>query len=134
MHLDSARSFQVWAYSVSHGQLLIRSPKSIETPENVDVAFFGVAMMELPAGFLGLKIEDASDQDIAAAKMRVQDPDRIRRVYALESREKRYLVAATDLRVSKNGFDYRETDLDFFTFLKPGQQIVEGGAKSFGTP
>src|SRR5688572_21548763 len=26
------RSFQVWAYSVSHNQLLIRSPKSKETP------------------------------------------------------------------------------------------------------
>jgi hypothetical protein len=73
MYLQSDRSFQVWAYSVSHGQLLIRSPKSEATPENIDLAFVGAA----------------------------------------------------DIRVSTNGFDYRETDLDFLAFLKPGQRIVE---------
>ncbi len=126
MYLESDRQFQVWAYNVSHSQLLIRSPKSQATPENLDVAFFGVTMMELPAGFGGLKVEEASSEEIAALSERVRDPSRLRRVYALTSQGRRHLVAAADIRVSKNTLEYRETDLDFMSLLKPGQRIVEG--------
>ena len=125
MHLESDRAFQTWAYSVSHGQLLIRSAKSKENPENVDVAFFGVTLMEVPSGFIGLSVRDASPDEVENVHGRVRDSAAIRRVYALVSQGKRYLVAAADLRISKNALEYRETDLDFLAFVKRGQRIVD---------
>jgi hypothetical protein len=125
MHIESDRAFQMWAYSVSHSQLLIRSAKSKENPENIDVAFFGVTLMDVPSGFIGLTVEDASSDEVENVRGRVRDPAAVRRVYALISQGKRYLVAAADLRVSKNALGYRETDLDFLAFVKPGQRIVE---------
>jgi hypothetical protein len=86
--------------------------------------------MELPAGFFGLKVEDASEQEVASVRGRVRDPSRVRRVYALISQDNRYLVAAADMRVSNNELDLRETELEFLAFLKPGQRIVEGGTET----
>ena len=64
MHLHSDRSFQIWIFSVSHDQLLIRSPKSKENAENIDVAFFGVHLMDVASGFIGLTIEDATTSEV----------------------------------------------------------------------
>jgi hypothetical protein len=125
MYLHSDRSFQVWCYSVSHGQLLIRSPKSRHDPENIDVAFFGVTMMLLPGGFFGLTVEDALPKEIEDVREKIRDPSSVQRVYALVSEGRRHLVAAADVRVSQNTLDFRETDLDFFGFVKPGQRIIE---------
>jgi hypothetical protein len=52
--LPRSRTFQVWEYQVSHGNLLIRSPQapaSKHSPEqvtNLDLHFFGVDYFELP--------------------------------------------------------------------------------------
>lgn len=40
--------FQWWSYTVSHGQLLLRSPKSAERLTQVDVLFKDVAIVHLP--------------------------------------------------------------------------------------
>ncbi len=81
--------------------------------------------MELPAGFIGLIVEDASSEEVENVRRRVRDASQVRRVYALVSQGRRYLVAAADVRISRNDFGHRETDLDFLAFLKPGQRIVE---------
>ena len=125
MHLHSDRSFQIWIFSVSHDQLLIRSPKSKENAENIDVAFFGVHLMDVAAGFIGLTVEDATASEVETVRPRQMAGDE-GKVYALISQGKRYLVVAAGIRVSRNTLGYSETDLDFMTFVKPGQSIVEG--------
>jgi hypothetical protein len=40
--LKSDRYFQLWEYQVSHGMLLLRSPRSPEHQTNLDVLFHGV--------------------------------------------------------------------------------------------
>ena len=42
------RNFQLWEYHVSHGSLLIRSPKRGEDTKNIDIVFAGVEYMALP--------------------------------------------------------------------------------------
>lgn len=42
------RSFQLWHFDVSHGMLLLRSPRTGESPTNVDLVFAGVSFMSLP--------------------------------------------------------------------------------------
>jgi hypothetical protein len=52
----SDRFFQVWAYSVSHSQLLLRSVKADGLHSRIDVLFEAVDLMELPTSFTGLVI------------------------------------------------------------------------------
>lgn len=54
------RRFQLWAYGVSHAQMLLRSNKSDDAPTRIDVLFKGVAAFELPTAFQGLAIAEAS--------------------------------------------------------------------------
>ena len=65
------RKFQVWLYSVSHGQLLLRSNRTedFSTPidvvfnTRVDILFKDVAAMALPTLFDGLSVaETAKDE------------------------------------------------------------------------
>jgi hypothetical protein len=37
-----SRRFQLWEYRVSHGSLLVRSPKGPDATTNVDLVFDGV--------------------------------------------------------------------------------------------
>ncbi len=54
--------FQVWSYTVSHGQLLLRRAKSNDHPTRVDVLFSNVPYMRLATVFDQLHV---SEEDIA---------------------------------------------------------------------
>jgi hypothetical protein len=58
------RPFQVWSYTVSHGQLLLRSPKSLSNPTRVDILFKNTVAMFLPAAFESLTISRVHAQDL----------------------------------------------------------------------
>jgi hypothetical protein len=53
----SERRFQLWSYTVSHGQLLLRSTKDDDHPTRVDVLFKNVQTINLPASMDGLHIQ-----------------------------------------------------------------------------
>lgn len=57
------RRFQIWAYVVSHAQLLLRSNKSNEYLTRVEILFKGVQMIDLPTQFKGLDIREVSDME-----------------------------------------------------------------------
>jgi hypothetical protein len=58
----SERDFQVWAYTVGHGQLLLRSTKSEAVATRVDVVFKNVRHVDLPTSMTGLHIEKAGER------------------------------------------------------------------------
>lgn len=55
------RTFQVWAYTVGMGRLLIRSTKSATFPTRVDVLFQNVKAMKLPTRLDGLVVRLADE-------------------------------------------------------------------------
>jgi hypothetical protein len=55
------RTFQLWAFTVSHGQLLLRSPKGDGGATRVDVLFKPVRRMNLPVRMDGLRVEALED-------------------------------------------------------------------------
>ena len=55
--------FQFWEYRVSHGQLLIRSPKSSRQTNNIDLVFKGVKYVCLPRYLKGIKMLNVTDED-----------------------------------------------------------------------
>jgi len=54
------RHFELWSYSPSFNQLLLRS--HINQPTRVDVLFMNVSLISLPADFTGLTMELASPE------------------------------------------------------------------------
>lgn len=69
--LSFERRFQLWTYTASHGQLLLRSPKAPEHPERIDVLVKDVTWINLPTLLHGLHVEvaggEAARERLAAA-------------------------------------------------------------------
>jgi hypothetical protein len=106
MNFTSDRVFHVWSYSVSHAQLLLRSPAGGAHTKNVDVAFFGVDRMAIATGFDRLEIEEVFIDGRA---------DGMRRFRLRGGDESVGEIDAADIRISENELDRSETDLPNFT-------------------
>lgn len=61
---ESTRRFQLWAQTVSHGQLLLRSPRSSQRPTRVEVLFKPVDAQKIRASYDGMTIRCATDSEI----------------------------------------------------------------------
>jgi len=57
------RRFQMWAYTVGHGELLLRSPKAPGLPTRIDVLFKNVSGIHLPTLSDGLQISEATEKE-----------------------------------------------------------------------
>jgi hypothetical protein len=59
---DSDRRFQMWRYSVSHGQLLLRSNRDNDHATRIEVLFKAVDRVELPTLMHGLRVRRDSQR------------------------------------------------------------------------
>lgn len=117
--LNSDRTFKVWDYQVSHGQLLVRSPKAPATgnaPDyatNVDIVCVGVEYLALPRALHGLCIEPATTAEVRSLAYlvgREVNPEHLR---MLISQGRRFCVLAASLTVSENDWDIFESPFEF---------------------
>jgi hypothetical protein len=92
--------------------------------ENLDVAFFGVNFVSIPSALEGLEVTDAEATEIPRAASRFLDEVEGGKAYALLSGGERHVVCAAGITVGANRLDYRETELDFMAFVKPGERLV----------
>ncbi|HEY4199310.1 MAG TPA: hypothetical protein VGM83_02005 [Devosiaceae bacterium] len=60
---SSDRLFEVWQYTVSHRQLLMRSNKSYSAPTRLEVLFKDVAFMAVPPVMKGMSITNCTTAD-----------------------------------------------------------------------
>ncbi len=111
--LKSDRTFKVGEYQVSHGQLLIRSPKAPSTgatPEfltNIDLVFVGVDYMAVPRSLRGLEILAPLPEEILGKPI---PPDGIK---ILASEGKRFPIVASSLSLFENDWDIFESPFEF---------------------
>jgi hypothetical protein len=98
------RRFQLWEYSVSHGSLLVRSPRGPRIDTNIDLVFVGVAFISAPRHLRGLELDHGNDDDIDRVVAEVGEIDG-GHVFALRSAGRRHLVLAAACRVSENQGD-----------------------------
>jgi hypothetical protein len=56
----SERRFEIWDYTASHSQLLLRGAKTNLEQTRIDVLFKGVTVMNLPTYLDGISIEKSS--------------------------------------------------------------------------
>lgn len=101
------RKFQFWFYRVSHGELLIRSPKSKENPKNIDILFFDISYIELPRFLDEIILDDATNDEIIYVNNKIGEPSNDQKVTIIVSRGIRYLIVASFFKV-------KETELDLF--------------------
>lgn len=101
------RRFQFWQYRVSHGELLVRSPKDASHPRNVDLMFVGVEYVDLPRFLPDLEIDEPEEPDIARAQERVGKPVERQSVIVLMSQGRRHIVVAAAMKAV-------ESDMDIF--------------------
>lgn len=98
------RRFQLWEYRVSHGSLLIRSPKGPKADSNVDLIFVGVDYLAVPHTLEGVVVDHGTAEDVAAVDAafgKVASG----RVFALLSQGRRYPIVAVDCQVGENDAD-----------------------------
>lgn len=99
------RKFQFWQYRVSHGELLVRSPKDAAHPRNVDLMFAGVEYVDLPRCLPDLEVDEPSDDDLARAQERLGESVASRNVVVLKSQGRHYVVIAATVKVEESEMD-----------------------------
>lgn len=113
------RAFQLWEYQVSHGQLLIRSPKAPATgtsPEfltNVDLVCLGVDYMAVPRQLRGLELAPPTSDELRHLEVllgKAVAPDNVK---ILTSEGKRFPVVAASFSFSENDWDIFESPFEF---------------------
>lgn len=107
--VGETRKFQVWGYTVSHAQLLLRSVQESGTPRRVDVLFKGVEYVSLTTSFDASQIEEAGTSDMArfdsaAGELLARMPGRS--PYLLSGPSGERLVVAAAVFVHEDELDY----------------------------
>jgi hypothetical protein len=102
---EPARIFQVWAYTVGMGRLLLRSPKGEGCATRVDVLFQNVKAMKLATSLPGLAVTEADpEQQQRIVKATGLLPDDLTHFYVLTGVSyEGYVVAGVCARLEDEG-------------------------------
>ena len=113
----SERVFQLWRYSVSHGQLLIRSPKGPDSrvgfnEKNIDICFEDIIYLEAPRFFHGIEVSylEKGIQDDRINTVWSKFPDTS--IYEFVSSNVKFYVVGSFLRIEENLLGYNEDKFD----------------------
>ena len=110
--IDSPRTFQVWLYTVSHAQLLLRANPTPEDGERIEVLFKGVHAMSLNTLLDGLTITETPDAPPAAGGPR--------RTFRLETAGARGTVVADAVFVHRDREPYHAASAFAHSLPTPG--------------
>jgi hypothetical protein len=110
--LPSNRTFQLWEYKVSHGSLLIRSPRNLISDSNVDIIFVGVEYAEVPRFLVGLNIVEASPDEVRLLEIKLGRQVLPLSVRVLSSGGQRFLIVAANLTLDENKKDIFESPFE----------------------
>ena len=115
----SDRTFQVWEYQISHGQLLIRSPKapatetSHELLTNIDLVCLDVEYMALPRSLRGLELLAPTSDEIRSLEALLKKAIKADNIKILASEGKRFPVVASTFSLWENDWDIFESPFEF---------------------
>jgi hypothetical protein len=112
------RKFQFWSYRVSHGELLVRSPRFAAGEKNVDIMFAGVSYVDLPRFLPDFEVEGATAPDVIAfAQERsgqpvtsaLADKPDASQAFVFRCGERRYVVVASWMGIAESDMDVFDT-------------------------
>jgi hypothetical protein len=84
--LNFQRRFQIWLYTASHGQLLLRSNRSVDHDTRVDILFKDVAAINLSTVIEGVQIGEASEDEMRQCNIALdKEPTHAQKVFMVRS-------------------------------------------------
>jgi hypothetical protein len=110
--LATARVFQIWEYRVSHGSLLIRSPKGSDGSSNIDIVCVGVEYIASPTLLRGVEILKPSTDEMDALEKTLGTSLAAASVHVIASSGQRYLIVAAGVRVEHHERDIFESPFE----------------------
>jgi hypothetical protein len=101
------RTFQLWEYKVSHGSLLVRSPRNEADDQltNIDIVCTGVEYVALPRFLVGVEICSASEIEVETMKAHLLKDVTKADLYVFLSQKRRYVVVAASIKIEENDLD-----------------------------
>lgn len=112
------RSFQMWHYVVSHAQLLLRSPKSVEHPTNIDIAFSGVSAVILHSQYNTITVRrcDDTEEGIVFPDLSRHPADTI---FVLGGGKVIGFVLCSNMKITEDHKDFWDVGLDLPGMFMP---------------
>jgi hypothetical protein len=99
------RIFQLWEYKVSHGSLLIRSPKGPGISQNIDLVCVGVEYVAAPTYFRGFELQEPTSDEVKCLCHllgKAISPERVRIVVSMQQR---FPIVAVSFRILEHDSD-----------------------------
>src|SRR5262249_3878557 len=112
-----ARSFQIWAYHISHARMVIRSSRGEGHPRNLDMVFLGVDYLSLPSRLEGLEIAEPTAADLDRVRAAYRTDVQPEFVHVLASKGRRNIVVAAGVKVEENDLESFDSGLDRYMYL-----------------
>ncbi len=106
------RSFQLWDYRVSHGSLLIRSPRKSGHRFNVDIKYFGVEYVAVPRHLKEIVYLEANKDEVKYVERILGKSINKDNVFVLESSTGRHLIVASRMKIEESEFDIFDSSFD----------------------
>ena len=97
---------------MSHGQLLVRSPKDANHSTNLDLMFSGVEYMDLPRHLGQIEVHEPDETDVLFIRERLAKQGGSDSIFVLISDSRRYRVVAAALKISENELDIFESPFE----------------------
>lgn len=99
------KKFQLWEYRVSHGSLLIRSPKKGDQRKNIDIKFYGVEYVAIPRHFEGVVESYVSKEELDLVERLLGKSVKAENVFVLECSTGRHLIVASKMKIEESELD-----------------------------
>lgn len=107
---QSNRLFKLWDYSVSHQQLLIRSPMTPDIPTNIDLLFWGVKSLNVETVLRGVEVACTDDCSINSEQLTKFLKNGCK-VFLIQSGGSSMIVVASGFRALENKLDIFESTI-----------------------
>jgi hypothetical protein len=109
--LNFERRFEVWVYSVSHAQLMLRGNRSETFTTRIDVLFKGVAAINLPTIFDGFLVTESTGDEVRELNLQLGSNSLVRqRTFIIRGQNfAGHVVALAMFWHEDSGFHYDES-------------------------
>ena len=115
---DSKRQFKLWDYNVSHQQLLLRSPRTGNETENLDVVFWGVKHVCLPSILEEISLRLATTDQVERLSDMITTDLGIP-VFQVQTSDGSGVVVAAGCKVLQNELEIFDSSLVYFDRDRP---------------
>jgi len=114
------RIFKIWAYTVSHNFLIIRSPMKFpdqddyneDSKYNIDIEFSSVAYLDIPTILKGIELQEIIKDDEIPENLLKFKLDSYK-IFRLKSEHEFYYIVASNLSIGINKWINQDKIMNF---------------------